>query len=886
MAFRMRWPTRQSIIIQGFGQNPSFYQKFGLPGHEGLDFVAAQGDEVCAVADGCVSDVRLDAFADPLTKPYGNQVRVQHADGYETLYAHLSHVTVVRGQLVAAGQLIGLAGDTGYTDTPHLHLSLKRHGATVNGETDYPYDLIDPEPYLIGRGDSVVPDLDPPVPSVRVAVVSREAGFANVHALPHEGSDLVTRVDHEAPLDALESAYVVRHKAGREGQWLWVRTPTGQIGWVAAQYVEVIEAEAPDPPETLANVTFVVVNTRDDNLILRAGPGTDCEELARFPHGTTLRALEDGETVEAKVGTRGAWLHVQAPTAQIGYCAAWYLKLKPFTGKPVIPAPPVGEPTSYVVVESPDLGLRLRAGPGREHERIWWMPHKTVLESLEDPFVTGGRLGRRGEWLHVRTPALQEGYAAAWYLSRPPAQDRREPADPAQATIGLSPHIFGIHAISVADDPHIRDRIRGLFETAGKKGWILFTEICGRHPRAIREIPEIRQRLWDWADAGYGVIIRLNHGYEPGGTLPESRLYDDYAAAAARWVEVYLRDDDRSFQDYVWTIQIGNEQNNPREHPGGFEHPTEHITPERYADAFNGAYERIKDVLPNAIVCPGAVDPYNYMPMALLGGTRWRPLDYFTTMMRHIEALDGVILHAYTHGPDPDRVAHLKRFGDGTGPLWDHYYDFQTYRVFMERIPARWRDVPVYITEMNHIHRPAGEHDQGWLDRNLGWVRAVYAEINRWNQTPYAQQIHCGLLYRWIGDAWAIENKPEVLADFVQALQNDYRWRSTTASDPYSYSLAGSASDGPSPQRLDERYIIQPDDLTRIAGIGERAQSALRAAGILIFEQLASMDPAELAAVVEETGLRTQHLATWPEQARLAVEGDWDGLDEYRLRLS
>jgi hypothetical protein len=95
----------------------------------------------------------------------------------------------------------------------------------------------------------------------------------------------------------------------------------------------------------------------------------------------------------------------------------------------------------------------------------------------------------------------------------------------------------------------------------------------------------------------------------------------------------------------------------------------------------------------------------------------------------------------------------------------------------MERIPAKWRSLPVYITEMDHIHLPAGEHHQGWINQNVGWVRAAYAEIDRWNQYPYAQQIRCGLLYRWTGDAWAIDNKPEILTDFKQALEHDYRWR-------------------------------------------------------------------------------------------------------------
>ncbi len=126
-------------------------------------------------------------------------------------------------------------------------------------------------------------------------------------------------------------------------------------------------------------------------------------------------------------------------------------------------------------------------------------------------------------------------------------------------------------------------------------------------------------------------------------------------------------------------------------------------------------------------------------------------------------------------------------------PLGDHYYDFQSYRIFMERIPAKWRDAPVYLTEMNHIHRPSGEHDQGWLDQNVGWLRAAYAEIDRWNRQPYAQQIHCALVYRWMGDAWAIVNKPEVLTEFKQALTSDYRWRAAPQREAHSFAATSLA---------------------------------------------------------------------------------------------
>ena len=884
MAFWMRWPTRQGIIRQRFGEHPEIYSKFGLPGHEGVDLAAPYASEIFTVADGFVRDVRLDGFADPMLRPYGNQVRVQHADGYETIYAHLSQVVVVRGQLVRAKQLIGLSGDTGYATSAHLHLSLKHHGATVDGATEYPYDLVDPEPFLVDYAGDQPGKLDPPDVTMQVVVASEDAGSLNLRALPRARGQIIAQVDDGELLDTFEDPEVVRSKVGQRQQWLWVRIAAGDVGWVAAWHVALPDGQ-PEPASHPDTVVFVVVDSQDEALRVHEGPGTQYGEVTRCLHGTLLKTLDAAEVVEARVGQRGEWLHIQTPLGEVGYCGADCVKLEPFGEKPVIPEPPTGEPTTHVVVECPHLGLRLRAGPGVTYDRIWWMPHKTVLTSLEDPVATGKKVSQHGEWIHVRTPALYEGYAAAWYLRHPEQQDERQPASPAGVQTGVSPHIFGIHAVSVADDPYCRERIRGLYDGTGKQGWVLFTEICGRHAHTINLNAEIRRRLWDWVDAGYGVIVRLNHGYEPGGTLPESRFYDDYAAAAARWVALHLKDAGRSASSYTWTIQIGNEQNNPREHPGGFEHPIEHITAERYADAFNRTYAKIKNVLPNATVCPGALDPYNYMPMRALGNERWRPLDYFTTMMDRIEALDGIILHTYTHGPDPVRVTHLKRFGDGTGPLGDHYYDFQIYRIFMERIPAPWRDLPAYITEMDHIHLPAGEHDQGWVNRNVGWVRAAYAEIDAWNQRPYAQQIRCGLLYRWMWDAWAIDDKPEILTDFRQSLTNDCRWRTMPSSDILNLRAGGGGSVA-RPVALEERFLVHPDDLTRIWGIGEKAQSALRAAGIMIYEQLALLPPAELDAILEETGLRGRYLTSWPEQAHLAAIGEWDKLASYRDRLS
>ena len=59
---------------------------------------------------------------------YGYHVIIEHADGYETLYAHLSNVWVGTGQWVSGGEIIGLSGNTGYSTGPHLHFEIRRNG--------------------------------------------------------------------------------------------------------------------------------------------------------------------------------------------------------------------------------------------------------------------------------------------------------------------------------------------------------------------------------------------------------------------------------------------------------------------------------------------------------------------------------------------------------------------------------------------------------------------------------------------------------------------------------------------------------------------------------------------------------------------------------------
>ncbi len=136
------WPTEFHSITQYFGVNPQNYSQFGLPGHDGLDIRAPKGSKVFAVAPGRVKLV----VRDPGDHNYGIHIRITHADGYETIYAHLEKALVKEGNRVEAGTLIGLADDTGNSFGSHLHLTLKRKGTTIR---NWPGNIIDPTPFLL-----------------------------------------------------------------------------------------------------------------------------------------------------------------------------------------------------------------------------------------------------------------------------------------------------------------------------------------------------------------------------------------------------------------------------------------------------------------------------------------------------------------------------------------------------------------------------------------------------------------------------------------------------------------------------------------------------------------------------------------------------------------
>jgi hypothetical protein len=93
--------------------------------HQGVDLDLETGDTVVSAFDGVV---RMSRFY----YGYGNMVVVRHHNGLETLYGHLSKVLVEPGQIVTAGETVGLGGNTGHSFGSHLHFEIRFMGQPID----------------------------------------------------------------------------------------------------------------------------------------------------------------------------------------------------------------------------------------------------------------------------------------------------------------------------------------------------------------------------------------------------------------------------------------------------------------------------------------------------------------------------------------------------------------------------------------------------------------------------------------------------------------------------------------------------------------------------------------------------------------------------------
>lgn len=125
-------PDTYTIDLTGFHMpTPStkITSPFGPPWrrmHNGLDLKVNIGDTIVAAFDGKVRIVKYER------RGYGKYVVIRHDNGLETVYGHLSKQLVEENQLVKAGEVIGLGGNTGRSTGSHLHFETRFLGIAIN----------------------------------------------------------------------------------------------------------------------------------------------------------------------------------------------------------------------------------------------------------------------------------------------------------------------------------------------------------------------------------------------------------------------------------------------------------------------------------------------------------------------------------------------------------------------------------------------------------------------------------------------------------------------------------------------------------------------------------------------------------------------------------
>jgi hypothetical protein len=96
-------------------------------GHLAIDLAAGEGAAVYAADSGVVT-MAIGGY----NGGYGNVIMIDHGNGYVTLYAHLSQINVIRCQSVYAGNMIGLAGNSGNSFGAHLHFEVRQGGGFIS----------------------------------------------------------------------------------------------------------------------------------------------------------------------------------------------------------------------------------------------------------------------------------------------------------------------------------------------------------------------------------------------------------------------------------------------------------------------------------------------------------------------------------------------------------------------------------------------------------------------------------------------------------------------------------------------------------------------------------------------------------------------------------
>ena len=201
---------KTSLVSFTYDQHVAKARKYGWcyqPGNcttfyfGGIDWAIVSGTPVKAAQDGTVTIARSDKSG------YGTHVRIQHDEGYLTVYGHLSKLKCKVNDEIKAGDVIGLSGNTGNSTGPHLHFECRKDNV--------PFD---PAPLLYDSLHGTQPE---PEPQPVQATVTTTFNL-NVRLGPGTSNKSVGIATKGTSLE----------KIGGQGEWVKVAL------WVHGDYVK------------------------------------------------------------------------------------------------------------------------------------------------------------------------------------------------------------------------------------------------------------------------------------------------------------------------------------------------------------------------------------------------------------------------------------------------------------------------------------------------------------------------------------------------------------------------------------------------------------------------------------------------------------------------
>ena len=118
-------PLKYGTVTSAFGYRDDPFGSGSEDLHSGMDIAVEMNTEVFSVFSGTVVSAAYDDIG-------GNFIKIDHNNGFESYYGHLSQIKVNEGEKISAGQLIGFSGDSGKVTGPHLHFGLYYNGNPVD----------------------------------------------------------------------------------------------------------------------------------------------------------------------------------------------------------------------------------------------------------------------------------------------------------------------------------------------------------------------------------------------------------------------------------------------------------------------------------------------------------------------------------------------------------------------------------------------------------------------------------------------------------------------------------------------------------------------------------------------------------------------------------